>query len=98
MVKASAEKPTFFRESLVRAIEQRISSKGNEQGLLAEKLTKRKVEILKHLATGVPISVISKKLHISQNTMKTHLRNLYRKLDVDGRHSAVEQAKKLLLI
>jgi ATP/maltotriose-dependent transcriptional regulator MalT len=56
------------------------------------------VEILKHLSTGVPISAISKKLHISQNTMKTHLRNLYRKLDVDGRHSAVDQARKLLLI
>ena len=77
---------------------QRISAKGAEQGSLAEKLTKREVEILKHLSTGVPISAISKKLHISQNTIKTHLRNLYRKLDVDGRHSAVDQAKKLLLI
>jgi ATP/maltotriose-dependent transcriptional regulator MalT len=77
---------------------QRISAKGDEQGSLAEKLTKREVEILKHLSTGVPISAISKKLHISQNTMKTHLRNLYRKLDVDGRHSAVDQARNLLLI
>jgi LuxR family maltose regulon positive regulatory protein len=30
--------------------------------------------------------------------MKTHLRNLYRKLEASGRHSAVEKAKKLLLI
>jgi ATP/maltotriose-dependent transcriptional regulator MalT len=77
---------------------QRISSKVDEQGSLGEKLTKRELEILKHLSTGVPISAISKKLHISQNTMKTHLRNLYRKLDVDGRHSAVDQARKLLMI
>ena len=32
------------------------------------------------------------------NSLKTHLRNTYRKLDADGRHSAVEKAKKLLLI
>jgi ATP/maltotriose-dependent transcriptional regulator MalT len=98
LVKAAVAKPTVFRENLVKVMGQRISSKGDEQGSLGEKLTKREVEILKHLSTGVPISAISKKLHISQNTMKTHLRNLYRKLDVDGRHSAVDQARKLLLI
>jgi ATP/maltotriose-dependent transcriptional regulator MalT len=53
---------------------------------------------LKHLTTGNPISAIAKQLHISQNTMKTHLRNVYRKLDVDGRHTAVDKARKLLLI
>ncbi len=98
LVKAAVAKPTAFRENLVKVMGQRISSKGDEHGSLGEKLTKREVEILKHLSTGVPISAISKKLHISQNTMKTHLRNLYRKLDVDGRHSAVDQARKLLLI
>ena len=98
LVKAAVAKPTAFRENLVKVMGQRISSKGDEQGSLGEKLTKREVEILKHLSTGVPISAISKKLHISQNTMKTHLRNLYRKLDVDGRHSAVDQARRLLLI
>ena len=98
LVKAAVAKPTAFRENLVKVMGQRISAIGVEQGALSEKLTKREVEILKHLSTGVPISAISKKLHISQNTMKTHLRNLYRKLDVDGRHSAVDQARNLLLI
>jgi ATP/maltotriose-dependent transcriptional regulator MalT len=98
LVKAAVAKPTAFRENLARVMGQQINAKGGAQDSLAEKLTRREVEILKHLATGVPISAISKKLHISQNTMKTHLRNLYRKLDVDGRHSAVDQAKKLLLI
>ena len=98
LVKAAVAKPTAFRENLAKVMGQQINAKGGVQGSSAEKLTRREVEILKHLATGVPISAISKKLHISQNTMKTHLRNLYRKLDVDGRHSAVDQAKKLLLI
>ena len=76
----------------------RIHAINNDSGEIAEKLTQRELEILKHLTTGNPISSIAKSLHISQNTMKTHLRNTYRKLDADGRHTAVEKAKKLLLI
>jgi ATP/maltotriose-dependent transcriptional regulator MalT len=98
MVKAAAAKPTIFIESVVHEMSERIKNSNSDTGALEEKLTNRELEILKHLTTGNPISVIAKQLHISQNTMKTHLRNVYRKLDVDGRHSAVEKAKKLLLI
>ncbi len=98
MVKAAATKPTIFIESVVQTMSERIKSTHSDMGALEEKLTSRELEILKHLTTGNPISSIAKQLHISQNTMKTHLRNVYRKLDVDGRHSAVDKAKKLLLI
>jgi ATP/maltotriose-dependent transcriptional regulator MalT len=77
---------------------ERIKNSNSDTGALDEKLTNRELEILKHLTTGNPISAIAKQLHISQNTMKTHLRNVYRKLDVDGRYTAVEKARKLLLI
>jgi ATP/maltotriose-dependent transcriptional regulator MalT len=98
MVKAAAAQPTVFRESVVNEMTERIQAKNSDTGALEEKLTTRELEILKHLTTGVPLSAIAKQLHISQNTMKTHLRNVYRKLGVDGRHTAVEKAKKLLLI
>jgi len=98
MVKAAAAQPTVFRESVVHEMTKRIQAMHSDTGALEEKLTTRELEILKHLTTGVPLSAIAKQLHISQNTMKTHLRNVYRKLDVDGRHTAVEKAKKLLLI
>ena len=98
MVKAAAMKPTVFRESVVNEMTERIKANTADTGALGEKLTSRELEILKHLTTGIPISAIAKQLHISQNTMKTHLRNVYRKLEVDGRHSAVEKAKKLLII
>jgi ATP/maltotriose-dependent transcriptional regulator MalT len=98
MVKAATAKPTIFLESVVHAMSERIQSSNSDTGSLEEKLTSRELEILKHLTTGNPISAIAKQLHISQNTMKTHLRNVYRKLGVDGRHSAVEKAQKLLLI
>ena len=98
MVKAAAAQPTVFRESVVHEMTERIQAMNSDTGALEEKLTARELEILKHLTTGIPLSAIAKQLHISQNTMKTHLRNVYRKLGVDGRHSAVEKAKKLLLI
>ena len=98
MVKAAAAKPTIFIESVVHEMSERIKNSNLDTGALGEKLTNRELEILKHLTTGNPISAIAKQLHISQNTMKTHLRNVYRKLDVDGRHAAVEKARKLLLI
>ena len=98
MVKAAAAQPTVFRESLVHEMTERIQAMNNDTGALEQKLTSREHEILKHLTTGIPLITIAKQLHISQNTMKTHLRNVYRKLGVDGRHSAVEKAKKLLLI
>jgi DNA-binding NarL/FixJ family response regulator len=98
MVKAAAAKPTIYLEELVNAMTKRIHEINNDSGEIAEKLTQRELEILKHLTTGNPISSIAKSLHISQNTMKTHLRNTYRKLDADGRYTAVEKAMKLLLI
>ena len=98
MVKAAAAQPTVFRESVVQEMTERIQAMNNDTGALEEKLTARELEILKHLTTGVPLSAIAKQLHISQNTMKTHLRNVYRKLGADGRHTAVEKARKLLLI
>ena len=98
IVKAAAAKPTIYMEGLVQAMTERLHTINTDSGELEEKLTQRELEILKHLTTGNPISAIAKTLHISQNTMKTHLRNTYRKLEVDGRHSAVEKGKKLLLI
>jgi ATP/maltotriose-dependent transcriptional regulator MalT len=61
-------------------------------------LTSRELQVLKHLATGKAINQIGKELHISQNTMKTHLRNIYQKMQVDGRKSAVVKGQESFLI
>ena len=98
IIKAAANKPTIYLENLAKDMSHRINMITHSSGELEEKLTNRELEIVKHLNSGNAISSIAKSLHISQNTMKTHLRNTYRKLDADGRHSAVDKAKKLLLI
>ena len=61
-------------------------------------LTKRELDILRRLTTGLPITQIAASLHISNNTIKTHLKNVYKKLEVDSRESAVTKGKELLLL
>ena len=98
IVRAAAERPTIYLEKLAQEMTTRINTHNQHESDSTRKLTVRELEIVQHLASGSRISTIAKSLHISQNTMKTHLRNTYRKLDADGRHTAVEKAKKLLLI
>jgi ATP/maltotriose-dependent transcriptional regulator MalT len=97
--KAIAKKPTTYLEFMSTKIAERIrvNNEKNRRGLPVP-LTSRELEIVKHLSTGKSISLISNSLHVSMNTMKTHLRNIYRKLEVDGRESAVVRAKELFLI
>ena len=61
-------------------------------------LSKREMEILKLLAKGHSNQEIAGALFISLSTVKTHIQNLYEKLDVKRRIQAVEKAKRLNLI
>lgn len=99
VLKAISKKPTVFLEELASRLTERVKVRTqiNSEGPQIP-LTSRELEVVKHLATGNPISAIGNTLHVSMNTMKTHLRNIYRKLDVDGRESAVQKAKELFLI
>jgi NarL family two-component system response regulator LiaR len=61
-------------------------------------LSKREMEILSLLAQGYSNQEIAEKLFVSLSTVKTHVQNLFEKLDVKRRTQAVEKAKRLNLI
>ena len=61
-------------------------------------LSKRELEILNLLAQGHSNQEIAAKLFISLSTVKTHIQNLFEKLEVKRRIQAVEKAKRLNLI
>jgi len=61
-------------------------------------LSKRELEILVLLAQGHSNQEIAAKLFVSLSTVKTHIQNLFEKLDVKRRIQAVEKAKRLNLI
>jgi LuxR family maltose regulon positive regulatory protein len=67
-------------------------------GDLLEPLTDREMEVLVHLPTLMSNAEIASGLHLSVNTVKTHLKAVYRKLGVDGRRQAVVRGRELELI
>ncbi len=95
--KIATKIPTFYHEDISRKATVRMQEINAAKNIKPE-LTKREIEIVKHLESGKPITAIGASLHISHNTMKTHLKNVYRKLGADGRDQAVEKAKSLGLI
>jgi len=58
------------------------------------RLSERETEILRLLAEGMSSAEIGDQLFVSVTTVKTHLRNLYEKLEVSDRAAAVAQAMR----
>jgi DNA-binding CsgD family transcriptional regulator len=56
------------------------------------KLTEREKEVLFLLATGLPNKVLAEKLFVSPGTIKTHTLNVYQKMGVGNRTSAILKA------
>jgi DNA-binding NarL/FixJ family response regulator len=67
-----------------------------ENSISALPLTLRKINILQYLNEGFKNKQISENLFISCNTVKTHIKNIYLKLNVNKRITLKE--KTLLLI
>ena len=62
------------------------------------RLTPREHEILQHLADGVSVAVLAKRLYISPSTAKTHMSKLYEKLGAQNRTQAIMEAVRLGLV
>lgn len=61
-------------------------------------LTERELEVLTLAAEGLRREEIAARLYVSGATVKKHLENIYRKLEVTGKTAAVKKAEKLKLI
>ncbi len=59
------------------------------------RLSDRELEVLGLIARGLSNKEIAKALIVSPNTVKTHLANLYAKLEVSRRTQAVQRAREL---
>jgi ATP/maltotriose-dependent transcriptional regulator MalT len=65
---------------------------------MVEQLTGRELSVLGLLPTRLTPREIASELFLSHNTVKTHTRAIYRKLAVNTRHEAVEEARRLRLL
>ncbi|MFC6345397.1 LuxR C-terminal-related transcriptional regulator, partial [Nocardioides hankookensis] len=59
----------------------------------ATPLTPRELEVLEQLALGGGNADLARALFVSENTVKTHLASIYRKLEVDRRVDALRVAR-----
>ena len=66
--------------------------------LVVEPLTEREQEVLRHLSDMLNAPEIASEMNITVNTVKTHLKNIYRKLATARRGEAVRRARQLELI
>jgi DNA-binding NarL/FixJ family response regulator len=57
-------------------------------------LTPREREILKRMSEGLPNKTIASRLSISERTVTTHVANIYSKLHVNNRVSAIQEAMR----
>jgi LuxR family maltose regulon positive regulatory protein len=65
---------------------------------LVEPLSERELEVLRLLATGLSNPEIAQKLFIATSTVRSHLKNIYGKLNVHRRWDAVHRAEELGLL
>ncbi len=74
------------------------AARGPTTGGLTEPLTDRELTVLRYLQSILSNGEIACDMSVSVNTVKTHVRNIYRKLDSTGRREAVRRARELRLI
>ena len=65
---------------------------------LMDPLSARELDVLKLLTTELTGPEIARELMVSLNTMRTHTKNIYAKLGVNSRRTAVRRAEELNLI
>jgi LuxR family maltose regulon positive regulatory protein len=65
---------------------------------LREPLSQAETRVLRYLPTNLTVPEIAGQLHLSVNTVRTHMRHIYAKLGAHRRHEAVERARTLGLL
>jgi LuxR family maltose regulon positive regulatory protein len=86
---------------LLNDVDRRLRGRATSQSrptVEVEELSAREMSVLRLLGSELSIAGIGEELYISRNTVKTHVRGIYRKLDADTRAAAVARARALGLL
>ncbi|AHG18954.2 transcriptional regulator NarP [Chania multitudinisentens RB-25] len=75
------------RNVISAAIADYLASRSEQRNPFAD-LTERELDVLQEVARGMSNKQVATQLHISEETVKVHIRNMLRKLDVRSRVAA----------
>jgi LuxR family maltose regulon positive regulatory protein len=90
--------PTYVAKLLAAfELEGLAVSPSNLQPLI-EPLSERELEVLRLLTTHLSSTEIADELVISVNTVRSHIKSIYSKLNVHSRMDAVQRARELELL
>lgn len=71
-----------------------LSDKAAREVIMLELLSQRELEVLRLLVTDLSVPEISNEFVVSASTIRSHIKNIYRKLDAHSRHEAVTKARE----
>ena len=83
----------YIQPSLIPALNKRLVSRDSDKDKI-ELLTKRELEVLIQVANGMFNKEIATSLNISERTVKNHISNIFKKIDVNDRTQAAVFAIK----
>ena len=86
-----------YAQRLAQTFRQELQEHGQAAPIPLD-LTPREYEVLQEIIAGLSNKEIEEKLFISRNTVRTHIKNLYSKLDVSSRTQAIRKARELKLV
>jgi LuxR family maltose regulon positive regulatory protein len=92
------QQPAPEREQLLFLPRESPAAGLNQVPGLLEPLTRREQDVLRRVASGHTNPQIAEGLYISLSTVKTHINNLFRKLDANDRDTALQAARTLKLV
>jgi LuxR family maltose regulon positive regulatory protein len=96
MVTAARRRPqTPFLEAIQRTRPPAIPAGSATVEFEADALSERERTVLRYLVTAMSYREIADDLFVSVNTVKTHVRNILRKLQADSRAEAIDRARQL---
>ena len=90
--------PAHYPRKLMSVLDQNAAGATPSAAGLSEPLSERELEVLRLIASGKRNRQISSELFVSVGTVKTHINNLYRKIDAHSRTQALARARELNLL
>ncbi len=97
-IRAGTAHRSLAGELLLRLDGSDSAEVGRGSLVLLDPLSDREEAVLRYLPTVMSKAEIASELFVSVNTVKTHTKNIYRKLGVATRNDAVRRAKQLNLV
>lgn len=92
-IETVSEGESYIQSSLIPALNSRLIARDIDKEKI-DSLTKRELEVLIQVANGMFNKEIANALNISERTVKNHLSNIFKKIDVSDRTQAAVFAIK----